>query len=80
MGSYEGRIQAVKLYTKLGKRLRATIRQLGYPTKNSLMAGTGSTSGVRACESNRPPRFGGGEVLAQLCLANGSQGCWLLFG
>ena len=37
MYSYEDRIRAVKLYIKLGKRLRATIRQLGYPTKNSLM-------------------------------------------
>ena len=34
---YEDRIRAVKLYIKLGKRTRATIRQLGYPTKNSLI-------------------------------------------
>lgn len=37
MFSYEDRIRAVKLYIKLGKRLGATIRQLGYPTKNSLI-------------------------------------------
>ena len=37
MYSYKDRIRAVKLYIKLGKRLRATIRQLGYPTKNSLI-------------------------------------------
>ena len=37
MYSYEDRIRAVELYIKLGKRLRATIRQLGYPTKNSLI-------------------------------------------
>ena len=37
MYSYEERIRAVKLYIKLGKRLRAPIRQLGYPTKNSLI-------------------------------------------
>jgi putative transposase len=37
MYSYEDRIRAVRLYIKLGKRLRATIRQLGYPTKNSLI-------------------------------------------
>jgi len=37
MYSYEERIRAVKLYIKLGKRLRATIHQLGYPTKNSLV-------------------------------------------
>ena len=37
MYSYEDRIRAVKLYIKLGKRLMATIRQLGYPTKNALI-------------------------------------------
>ena len=37
MYSYEARIRAVKLYIKLGKRINATIRQLGYPTKNSLI-------------------------------------------
>ncbi len=37
MFSYEDRIRAVKLYIKLGKRLGATIHQLGYPTKNSLI-------------------------------------------
>jgi putative transposase len=36
MYSYEDRLRAVKLYLKLGKRIGATIRQLGYPTKNSL--------------------------------------------
>jgi putative transposase len=36
MYSYEDRIRAVKLYIKLGKRTGATIRKLGYPTKNSL--------------------------------------------
>ena len=36
MYSYEDRIRAVKLYIKLGKRTGVTIRQLGYPTKNSL--------------------------------------------
>ena len=35
MYSYEDRIRAVELYIKLGKRVRATIRQLGYPTKNA---------------------------------------------
>jgi hypothetical protein len=30
MYSYEDRIRAVKLYIKLGKRLRATICQLGF--------------------------------------------------
>ena len=36
MYSYEDRIRAVELYIKLGKRIRATIRQLGYPIKNAL--------------------------------------------
>ena len=36
MYSYEDKIRAVELYIKLGKRVRATIRQLGYPTKNAL--------------------------------------------
>jgi putative transposase len=37
MYSYEERVRAVKLYIKLGKRLNVAIRQLGYPTKNSLL-------------------------------------------
>ena len=36
MYSYEDRTQAVELYIKLGKRVRLTVRQLGYPTKNAL--------------------------------------------
>ena len=36
MYSYDERLRAVELYVRLGKRIRATIRQLGYPTKNSL--------------------------------------------
>ena len=36
MYKYDERLRAVKLYLKLGKRIGATIRQLGYPTKNSL--------------------------------------------
>lgn len=36
MYSYEDRIRAVALYLELGKRTVATIRQLGYPTKNAL--------------------------------------------
>uniref|UniRef100_E1T3Y8 Transposase n=1 Tax=Burkholderia sp. (strain CCGE1003) TaxID=640512 RepID=E1T3Y8_BURSG len=38
MYSYEERMRAVELYLKLGKPVKATIRQLGYPTKNSLKA------------------------------------------
>lgn len=36
MYSYEDRMRAVQLYIKLGKGISATLRQLGYPTKNSL--------------------------------------------
>ena len=36
MYSYEDRMRAVELYIKLGQRVRPTIRQLGYPTKNAL--------------------------------------------
>jgi putative transposase len=36
MYTYEERLKALELYVKLGKRSGATIRQLGYPTKNSL--------------------------------------------
>ncbi len=36
MYSYEDRLRAVELYIKLGNRVRLTIRQLGYPTKNAL--------------------------------------------
>lgn len=37
MYTYEDRIKAVRLYLKLGRRLGATIRKLGYPTKNTLI-------------------------------------------
>jgi transposase-like protein len=36
MYSYADRLRAVELYIRLGKRLNATIRQLGNPTKNAL--------------------------------------------
>ena len=38
MYSHEERLRAVKLYIKLGKRIKAVIQQLGYPTKNSFRA------------------------------------------
>ena len=51
MYSYEDRIRAVKLYIKLGKRVRATVRQLSYPwnstcrrAMHSVCAGYGSTA------------------------------------
>ena len=36
MYSYEDKIGAVELYIRLGMRVKATHRQLGYPTKNAL--------------------------------------------
>jgi putative transposase len=36
MSSHEDQMRAVELYIKLGKRAKATIRQLGYPSKNTL--------------------------------------------
>lgn len=36
MYSYEDRMTAVQLYIKLGKHVKATIRQLGCPAKNAL--------------------------------------------
>jgi hypothetical protein len=50
MYSYEERIRAVKLYIKLGGRLCATIRKLGYwhndsPDSGSGMAGTTASTG-----------------------------------
>lgn len=33
MCSYEDRIRAVRLYLKMGKRIRATIRHLGQPAR-----------------------------------------------
>jgi len=38
MYSYSDRKRAVELYLKLGKRVNATLRQLGSPTKNALKA------------------------------------------
>lgn len=38
MYSYEDRLRAVMLYLKLGRRINATLRQLGYANRNSLKA------------------------------------------
>lgn len=37
MHTYEERVRSVALYIELGKRVRATIREPGYPTKNTLI-------------------------------------------
>jgi transposase InsO family protein len=52
MYSYEDRIRAVKLYIKLGRRVAATIRQLGYPTKRLVrsMSRKGYSPDNAACE------------------------------
>lgn len=36
MYSFADRLRAVELYLRLGKRLNATIKQVGYPAKNAL--------------------------------------------
>jgi len=36
MHSYEERIRAIEVCIELGKRVRETVRQLGYPTTNFL--------------------------------------------
>ena len=36
MYSYDERLRTVELYIKLGERIGAITRQLGYPTNNSL--------------------------------------------
>ncbi len=36
MYSYADKLRAVELCIRLGKRLNATFRQLGYPTKNAM--------------------------------------------
>jgi hypothetical protein len=46
MYSYADRLRAVELYMRFGKRLNATIRQLGYPTKNAFRAGTARTYSI----------------------------------
>ena len=53
MYSYEDRIRAVDLYIKLGKRVRATIRQLGYPTKNASLRDSWYPSGLIGCPRKR---------------------------
>lgn len=51
MYSHADRVRAVELYIKLGKRVKATIRQLGYPTKNALR------NWYREYEQHRDLRF-----------------------
>ena len=53
MYSYADRLRAVELYIRFGKRLNATIRQLGYPTKNALRGCTASTYSISTCVFSR---------------------------
>jgi transposase InsO family protein/transposase-like protein len=59
MFSYEDRLRAVRLYIKLGKRLGLTIRQLGFPTKNSLKTWYREYEQRRDLPAGyvRPPRY-----------------------
>lgn len=60
MYSYEERMRAVELYIKLGKRLQATIRELGYPTKNALKGWYGEyvrRQDLPMRSMPRPPKF-----------------------
>lgn len=65
MYPYDDRTRAVKLHILLGERIAATIRQLGYPTKNlfknwheeysrdlNLPAGYALPSGVNTTRNN----------------------------
>ena len=60
MYSYEDRMRAVTLYIKLGKRPKANIRQLGYPSKNTLKSwylGYQHHLDLRLGFAPRPPKF-----------------------
>lgn len=60
MYSDEERMRAVELYIKLGKRLQARIRELGYPTKNALKGWYGEyerRQDLPMRSMPRPPKF-----------------------
>lgn len=60
MYSYDDRMRAVSLYIKLGRRVGATICQLGYPSKNALKAWYREYEqrlDLPAGASPRPPKF-----------------------
>lgn len=78
MYSDEERMRAVELYIKLSKSLRATIRELGYPTWNALKGWhreyeRGQDLPIRSVP--RPPEFSAAQK--QVALEHfASQGCW----
>ena len=60
MSSYEDRMRAVALYIKLGRRVKATLRELGYPTKNALKGWHREYErhqNLRNGSAPRPPKF-----------------------
>ena len=60
MYSYEERMRAVALYIQLGKRPGATIRELGYPSRNALKGWYLEymrRQDLPACSARRPPKF-----------------------
>ena len=69
MYSYEDRIRALKRSIKLGKRVRPTIRQLGYPTKNSLKGWYNEYRlklGLSAGYAGREPKFSQAQKAAAI--------------
>jgi transposase-like protein len=66
MYSYADRLRAVELYIRLGKRLNATIRQLGYPTKNALKGWYREHLDLRTQPVARAPKFSEAQKQAAL--------------
>jgi len=66
MYSYEDHIRAVKLYLKLGKRTGATLRQLGYPTKNVLKSWYLDTISVCNVSQSAPAQIPAANTQANL--------------
>ncbi|WP_343287088.1 helix-turn-helix domain-containing protein [Rhizobium sp. AC27/96] len=69
MYSHADRLRAVDLYIKLGKRVKATIRQLGYPTKNALRNWCREYEqhrGLRVRSVARAPKFSEAQKQAAL--------------
>jgi len=88
MYSYADRLRAVELYIRLGKRLNATIRQLGYPTKNALKGWYSEYVqhlDLRTQPVARAPKFSEAQKQAALehyrthdrCIVFDDEGAWL---
>lgn len=75
MYSYEERMRAVAVYIKLGKRVDATIRELGYPSKNALKGWYSEYErheSLRNGSAPRPPKFS--EEQKQVALEHFAKG------